>query len=222
MPRVSPLNNGRRVAMVAVFCAQLVVTGCSQAPTVTPEPAQEFAEQGLHPVSSSGFASAYVLPGANLPAYREIHVAPLELGNIEVPGTAVATTLRRDWQMTDERATGLQSVWDDAMGSAFSAYTRVGMNEPGLRVAAEITRVAPGRPTATTIGGGVQPVGSSQDVVEVFAEFRLYDQAEGELLAVIRDSRTMLSIAMSRTAPAAIRTMFNSWAALLHTRVSGR
>jgi hypothetical protein len=65
-------------------------------------------------------------------------------------------------------------------------------------------------------------VGSSQDVIEIFVEFRLYDQPDGKLVAVIRDSRTMLSVAMSRTAPAAIQTMFNSWAALLHTRISGR
>jgi hypothetical protein len=216
------MKYGHRVAMMAVFCAQLVIAGCSQAPTVTPDPAPEFADQGLHPVSSSGFSSAYVRPGANLSGYREIHITPLGVQNIDFPNTVVATTLRRDWQMSDERAAGLQSVWEDAMGRAFSAYTRVDADEPGLRVTAEITRVAPGRPTATTIGGGVQPVGSSQDVVEVFAEFRLYNQADGELLAVIRDSRTMLSIAMSRTAPAAIRTLFNSWAALLHTRVSGR
>jgi hypothetical protein len=124
--------------------------------------------------------------------------------------------------MTDERRATLQSVWDAAMRRSFSSYAQVGGEEPGLRIDAELTRVAPGRPTATTIGGGVQPVGSSQDVIEVFAEFRLYDQPSGELLAVIRDSRTMLSVVMSRTAPAAMQTLFNSWSALLHTRVSGR
>jgi hypothetical protein len=65
-------------------------------------------------------------------------------------------------------------------------------------------------------------MGSSQDVVEISMEFRLYNQASGDLLAVIRDSRTMVSVAMSRTAPVGVETMFNSWAALLHTRVSGR
>ena len=44
----------------------------------------------------------------------------------------------------------------------------------------------------------------------------------GVLLVVIRDSRTMISQAMSRTAPVGVQTMFNSWASLLHTRVSGR
>jgi hypothetical protein len=32
----------------------------------------------------------------------------------------------------------------------------------------------------------------------------------------------MASVAMSRTAPVGVETMFNSWSALLHTRVSGR
>jgi hypothetical protein len=68
----------------------------------------------------------------------------------------------------------------------------------------------------------MQSMASSQDVVEIFMEFRLYDKASSELLVVIRDSRTMISQAMSRTAPAGIQMMFNSWAALLHTRVSGR
>jgi acyl-coenzyme A thioesterase PaaI-like protein len=200
----------------------LLVAACSQAPTVTSEQAPEFAEEGLHPVSSSGFGSAYVRPGSDLAGYRSVHIGQLQLDRIEIPSTAVAGTLRRDWQMDSERAGALQSVWDSAMRRAFSAYTQVGAEQPGLRVDAEITRVAPGRPTATTIGGGVQPVGSSQDVVEVYVEFRLYNQESGDLLAVIRDSRTMLSVAMSRTAPAAIQTLFNSWAALLHTRISGR
>jgi hypothetical protein len=151
-----------------------------------------------------------------------VHIDTMVLDDIDIPTAPVATTLRRDWQMTGERASALQSIWAEAMQRAFSSYRQVGAAEPGLRVSARITRVAPGRPTATTIGGGVQPAGSTQDVVEVFAEFRLVDQESGDLLAVIRDSRTLLSVAMSRTAPVAIRTMFNSWAALLHTRISGR
>jgi hypothetical protein len=32
----------------------------------------------------------------------------------------------------------------------------------------------------------------------------------------------MTSMALSRTAGASVQTLFNSWAALLHTRISGR
>ena len=68
----------------------------------------------------------------------------------------------------------------------------------------------------------MQPVGSTQDVVEISVEFRLLDAADGRLLAVIRDSRTITSVSMSRTAPATVNTLFGSWAALLHTRVTGK
>jgi len=199
-----------------------MVTACTGAPTLQEEPASEFAAQGLHPVRSSGFAQAYARPGANLPAYRTVNIVDLELDNIELSNTAVAGTLRRDWQMTPERKTALRTTWAASMNRVFSGYTLSASGDKVLRISAELTRVAPGRPTATTIGGALQPAGSSQDVVEIWGEFRLYDQLSGDLLAVIRDNRTMTSVAMSRTGGASIQALFNSWAALLHTRVSGK
>lgn len=209
-----------RLSLILALFA--IITACAPAPTVTSEPAAEFSDQGLYKVSASGFSSAYARPDARLSEYHAVHIEKMKLDDIDVPNTVVGGTLRRDWQMTEERMNALQSVWDRAMQRTFSSYQLLGAGEPALRISAEITRVAPGRPSATTIGGGAQPVGSSQDVIEVFVEFRLLDQPSGELQAVIRDSRTMLSIAMSRTGPAAMQTMFNSWAALLHTRISGR
>ena len=200
----------------------LLLGACSAPPTVQDTPSTEFSTEGLHPVSASGFAAAYALPGANLSAYRSVNIEPLTADNVDVGQTAVAGTLRRHWQMTPEREVALQQVWGRAMDRAFSSYARSTSGDDALRITAEMTRVAPGRPTATTIGGGIQPMGSSQDVVEIFMEFRLYNQGSGELLGVVRDSRTMISQAMSRTAPVGVQTMFNSWAALLHTRVSGR
>ena len=199
-----------------------VLSACSQAPAIEETPSAECTAEGLHPVSASGFTAAYALPGANLSAYRKVHIATLELGNIETGTTTVSGTLRRDWQMTPEREAALQQVWAQSMDRAFRAYDRASSGETTLRITAEMIRVAPGRPTATTVGGGLQPMGSSQDVVEIFMEFRLYNQDSSQLLAVIRDSRTMISQSMSRTGPVAVQTMFNSWAALLHTRVSGR
>jgi hypothetical protein len=150
-----------------------------------------------------------------------VNIELLQAADADMSRTAVGGTLRRDWQMTPEREAALQGVWSEAMDRTFSNYGHADSGEGVLRISAAMTRVAPGRPTATTVGGGFQSQASSQDVVEIFMEFRLYDQASGDLLAVIRDSRTMISVAMSRTAPAGVRTMFNSWAALLHTRVSG-
>jgi hypothetical protein len=199
-----------------------LLSSCSSGPTLTDQASGEFSAQGLYQVQSSGFTSAYVHPDAGLPAYRTVNIEQLDLSDIEIGATTVTGTLRRDWQMTPERESSLQSVWGDAMNRAFGDYERATSGEETLRISAAITRVAPGRPTATTVGGGLQPMGSSQDVVEIFMEFRLYNQDSGQLLAVIRDSRTMISQAMSRTGPVAVQTMFRSWAALLHTRVSGR
>ena len=210
------------INMLFSFVLLASLSACSQTPVVEDTPSTEFSAEGLHPVSASGFAAAYALPGAGLPAYRTVHIETLELGNIETGNTAVNATLRRDWQMTPERESALQNTWAQSMDQAFSGYERASSGDGTLRITAEITRVAPGRPSANTVGGGFQSMGSSQDVVEIFMEFRCYNQDSGQLLAVIRDSRTMISQSMSRTAPVAVQTMFNSWAALLHTRVSGR
>lgn len=200
----------------------IALPACTQAPAIENKPADEFAAEGLHAVSGSGFQSAYVRPGANLPAYRSVNIAALELDNIDIASTPMGGTLRRDWQMTPERKASLQQAWSASMQRFFHAYEITTNGDGVLKITAELVRVAPGRPSATTIGGALQPVGSSQDVIEVTAEFRLYKQDNGQLLAVIRGSRTMTSIALSRTGESSIQSMFNAWSALLHTRVSGR
>jgi hypothetical protein len=200
----------------------IALPACTQAPAIKDKPADEFAAEGLHAVSGSGFQSAYVRPGANLPAYRSVNIVGLELGNIDIASTPMSGTLRRDWQMTPQRKASLQQTWAASMQRFFHAYDMTASGDGVLRITAELIRVAPGRPSATTIGGGLQPVGSSQDVIEVTAEFRLYKQDNAQLLAVIRDSRTMTSVALSRTGESSVRSMFNAWSALLHTRISGR
>ena len=205
-----------------VLLGLLVIAACAAPPTLESQPGGEFAARGLHPVTGSGFAQAYARPDAALASYRVVAIAALATDAVETGQTTVSGTLRRDWQMNPERELALQQVWASAMQRAFNSYDQSGEGGMVLEIKAAITRVAPGRPTATTIGGGMQPMASSQDVVEIFMEFRFYDKASSELLVVIRDSRTMISQAMSRTAPVGVQTMFNSWAALLHTRVSGR
>ena len=206
---------------LALLALPLIVA-CSSGPALEQQPTGEFAAQGLHPVTRSGFAQAYAKPGTQLTRYSGVAIATLSTSAIETGHTTVDGTLRRDWQMNPERELALQRVWASAMQRAFNSYDLSGDGAMVLEIKAAITRVAPGRPTAATLGGGMQSMASSQDVVEIFMEFRLYDKASSELLVVIRDSRTMISQAMSRTAPAGIQMMFNSWAALLHTRVSGR
>jgi len=206
---------------LALLALPLIVA-CSSGPALEQQPTGEFAAQGLHPVTRSGFAQAYAKPDTQLTRYSGVAIATLSTSAIETGHTTVDGTLRRDWQMNPERELALQRVWASAMQRAFNSYDLSGDGAMVLEIKAAITRVAPGRPTAATLGGGMQSMASSQDVVEIFMEFRLYDKASSELLVVIRDSRTMISQAMSRTAPAGIQMMFNSWAALLHTRVSGR
>jgi len=207
-------------AILLSLCSVLL-QACAE-PSLKSEVSKEFASEDLYPVKNSGFAQAFVRRDANLSSYRSVDISPLGVSDIDIPDTVVAGTQRRDWQMTPERQTALQAAWAHAMNQAFSSYERATGGPGVLRIAASLTRIAPGRPTATTIGGELQPMGSSRDVVEIWAEFRLYDANDNELLAVIRDNRTLTSMQMSRTAPATINLLFGSWAALLHTRISGK
>ena len=198
-----------------------VVTACST-PVMDDKASAEFAAEGLHPVQYSGFAEAYARPDAALASYQKIDIQALDVSNVEIPDTLIAGTLKRDWAMTPQRQAALQQSWQKAMDKAFTGYEKAISGTGVLHVAAKLTRIAPGRPTATTLGGGLQPAGSSRDVLEIWADFRLSDGENGKLLAVIRDNRTITSAAMSRTAPITMTLLLDSWAALLHTRISGK
>ncbi len=211
----------RKLQSFLAVLGVVALLGACAAPQLKDEVSGEFAAEGLYKVKNSGFAEAYIRRDASLPAYRDVDIAPLDVSNIDIPNTVVQGTTRRDWQMTPERQATLQSVWADAMDRAFATYGRSSDDAGSLRITSQLIRIAPGRPTATTIGG-VLPQASSQDVVEIWAEFRLYKGAKGDLLAVIRDNRTLTSFSLSRTAPATIRQLFGSWASLLHTRISGK
>lgn len=205
------------ISAIALFS---MIAGCSQ-PTLEAEPSSEFGSADLYPVKSSGFAHAYVRRDAELSRYTAVDIQSLDVSSVDIPQTAVAGTLRRDWLMTPEREVALQKTWAEAMNGAFSNYERAASGKNVLRITSQLVKIAPGRPTATTVGGALQP-GGSQDVVEIWMEFRFYDAGNDQLLAVIRDNRTMISVAMSRTAPIGMVELFKSWAALLHTRVSGK
>jgi hypothetical protein len=208
-----------RAILLSLFIVFL--NACAE-PGIKDEVSAEFASEDLYPVRNSGFAEAYIRRDAGLSAYRSVDLPPLGVSHIDITTTPMASGLRRDWQMTAERERALQAVWATAINRAFSGYTLASTGPGVLRISAELIRIAPGRPTATTIGGELQPVGSTRDVIEIWAEFRLYDAGDGKLLAVIRDNRTLTSVAISRTAPVTVRQLFGSWAALLHTRISGK
>jgi hypothetical protein len=210
-----------RLVFLPLLLSGLVA--CDTQPTLENEASSEFGAAQLYPVSGSGFAHAWASRDADLSSYRKLDIVPLDVSAIEVPQTTVvAGTLKRDWLMTPEKEKEFQRIWAQAMAQAFKGYSVASEGDGVLRITAKLVKIAPGRPTATTVGGALQPVGSSQDVVEIWMEFRFYDVANDRLLAVVRDNRTMASVSMSRTAPVGLDLLFKSWAALLHTRVSGK
>lgn len=204
--------------LLAVF--SLLLIGACSAPEVKDTVATEFAAEGLHPVAKTGFEEAYVLPGANLPAYAAVNFDPLQSADVQVTQTTVSGTTRSDWMMTPEKEEQLAAAWRDATGRAFAGYPREGDGE--LLVEAALTRVAPRRTASsagTGVGAGYQSTG---DVVEISVEIRMVNAASGELLAVVRDRRNVASLQWGRAAGVDLVNLFNSWASLLHTRVSGR
>lgn len=206
--------------VILLTCVLGILAACST-PTTQEQASAEFAPAELYPVTQTGFDQAFVARDAQLASYRSLDIVPLDVSDVEIPQTLVMGTTRGDWLLTPERQRAMQQAWAAAMEQAFAAYERAEQGAGVLRIAAEIKRIAPGRPTSTTIGGAL-PSASAREAVEVFVEFRLYQQDSGVLLAVIRDSRTMTAAAMSRSAPIGTEIMFRSWAALLQTRISGK
>lgn len=198
-----------------------VLVACST-PAVDEKPAGEFAVEGLHAVSGSGFESAFVLPGANLPAYGQLEFERFDASAVEVTSTTVTGTTRRDWQITPEREDQLADAWRNATNHAFADYPRKDATSGMLRVEASMTRLSPGRSTNTSAVAAGSGASMNREVVNVSVEFRLHDADSGQLLAVIRDRQTIGSLQWTRAAGADMANLFNSWAALLHTRISGR
>ena len=199
----------------------LFLLACST-PAIDPMPADEFVTDGLHAVSGSGFEAAYVLPGADLPAYGQLDFARFDASAVEVTSTTVTGTTRRDWQITPEREARLAEAWRNATNHAFADYPREEATAGTLKTEATLTRLSPGRATSTSAVAAGSASSVNRDVVNVSVEFRLRDADSGQLLAVIRDRQTIGSLQWTRAAGADMANLFNSWAALLHTRISGR
>lgn len=211
----------RTIVSLPLLLLVLFTLGACTTPTLQDQPTSEFAPARLYPVQSSGFGQAFVSRNAGLSSYRVLDIQALDFTDVKLNQRVVPGTRRSDWQLTPEREAALQRAWQEAMDRAFNSYGRAGSGDKVLRITARLVSVLPGRPTSTTIGRQLQPPGSTQDAMEIAVEFRLYELAGGELLAVIRDSRTITTIALSRTGPASVDRLFGSWASLLHTRVSG-
>ena len=206
---------------LSLLLAAVLVAACSS-PSFKEEPSGEFAAEGLYPVRSTGFREVHARRDAQLASYSAVMIEAMNAADVHIVTTGGSGTLGRDWQMTPEREQALQARWAAAAGRAFSAYEQSSDGEQVLRITSALTRVVQGMTSFTggTAAGG-SPGGSSASA-DIHVEFRLYDQASGRLLAVIRDDRSIPAQQWSRTAGAGIVSVFDSWAALLHTRVSGR
>ena len=88
----------------------LFMAGCAS-PTLEEGAAPEFAGEGLSPVRNSGFAEAYALPGANLPAYGIMDFSPMSVAGLEVTQTTMSGTTRGQWAVTPEREAPVRE-WD--------------------------------------------------------------------------------------------------------------
>jgi hypothetical protein len=196
-------------------------TACAS-PSFEDEPAGEFADQGLYPVRSTGFREVHARRDAGLTEYRTLAIEPLDLDNVAFSTTNMPGTVARDWQITPQRERVLTDAWASAMERAFADYDRSGESEKVLRVHAELQQVRPRRRSATGPTPAGVPATPSGDLADIFIEIRLYDRASGDLLAVIRDNRDVPVLQWTQADGRNMLGLFNSWASLLHARVSGR
>ncbi|MEP5569666.1 MAG: hypothetical protein ABJN62_17620 [Halioglobus sp.] len=211
------MRPGSTLILLGLMC----LTACST-PSIEQEPAEEFAAEGLYKVTGTGFETAYIVPNANLPGYGEIQFEPFTSTNVDVTQTTVTGTNRRDWQMTPERQENLKQAWVNATNHAFRNYPREEGAGQQLRIEAELVRISPGRSMTTSPGSIGSSVSANREVVNVSVEFRLFDAKSKQLLALVRDRQTIGSQQWTRAAGVDMANLLNSWAALLHTRVSGR
>ena len=208
-----------RIPSLLILLASLYA--CSS-PSFKEDATGEFADRGLYPVVATGFDEVHARRDANLPDYSAVNIEPLTLENTRITTTGSSGTLGRDWQMTPERDTQLRTDWAAAMNQAFSGYRQAEDGGKVLLITSELTRVIQGSKSfSATTAAGAPAIGST-DSADIHVEFRLYDQASGELLAVIRDMRTVPAPQWSRAGGIGMINLFRNWAALLHTRVSGR
>jgi hypothetical protein len=198
----------------------LLLAACST-PTFKDTPSGEFGDQGLYPVKSTGFNEVHARRDAALEDYRTVNIESLNLEDVRFTTTTMPGTVRRDWTITPERDQVMTEVWAGSMDRAFSEYERAEEGEQVLRISAALTQIWPRSRSMSGSPAGV-PGAVSGDLVNVSIEMRLYDQASGDLLAVIRDSRDAPMIQWTQANGRNMVSLFNSWAGLLHARVAGQ
>lgn len=203
----------------------LIVSACTGTPTLEEKPSSEFV--GLNKVSSSGFKEAWARPGAKLSSFSSVQVSTLESANAQIVQPDTARRISQQWELTPERQQALDNDWQNAMRSA-AREQGLATGEGGdktLRVDAVITRIAPSANLQQEQNSPGRTTVYTEDSGDASIEFKLYDAASNELLAVIRDNRRVGNQMWGRsntvTASADVRRLFNSWANQLLSRISG-
>lgn len=209
----------------ALLFAILLLAACGGTPNLEETPSSEFV--GLNRVSHSGFREAWARPGADLPGYRVVRVSPLSSDRARIIQPPSSSRIRRDWELTPERQQALAEAWAAAMDRAAVRHglDSSGMGTRVLQIDAALTRIAP----SANLAEADRSTGRTQIYTEnsgdAAIEFRLYDQASGQLLAVLRDQRSigadMWGRANTVTASADVRNLLNGWANTLLSRISG-
>ena len=213
--------------IIIALTGMTLLAACTSTPEIQDNPSSEFI--GLNKVTGTGFNEAWARPGADLGEYKVIAAGRMESAGAEVvqPGGTTGSRLNRAWELTQERQDSLAQSWNK---SIVNAAQKAGLDTSGsgdkvLRIDAALTRIAPSANFAEAQNAPGRTTVYTEDSGEASVEFRLYDQASGELLAVIRDKRRLGAQAWGRystvTAGADARNTLNNWARQLVQRVTG-
>lgn len=213
-----------RYSGLASAALALVVSACSVSPALEEQTSTDYP--GLHVVSNSGFREAWARPDANLSRYRVIEIGTLGSADAKIIQPSSSSRIRRDWQLTPEREAALARTWHEAMAGAAdkAGLDSGGEGEQVLGITASLTQIAP----SADLQQFEQATGPNrvytEDSGEAAIEMRLYDQASGQLLVVIKDKRRvgprMWGLASTVSASADVRNLFNSWSNQLLSRVT--
>lgn len=204
-----------------------LLAACSSTPQLQEKESSQFA--GLNKVTGTGFNEVWAKPGAALDEYRIIAASSMTSADAEIiqPGTSSGSRVQRDWELTQARQDSLAAAWDTAItGAATDAGLVIDSNGDNvLRIDARMTRIAPSADFAQAQSTAGRTTVYTENSGEASVEFRLVDQRSGELLAVIRDKRTLGSQTWGRsstvTAGADTRNTLNRWARQLVARITG-
>jgi Protein of unknown function (DUF3313) len=214
-----------RLPLLGAALALFLLTACTGTPTMQDKQSGEFP--GLNKVSSTGFSEVWSRPDAKLKDYASIDINALATDQAVIKQPSGSGYPRKDWELTEQRQQALSQAWDESMRTAADQYgLRVGAEgDKVLRIQAAITEIAP---TANLALEQQQPGRSTvytENSGKAAIEIKIFDQASGELLTVVRDRRDVGSNMWRRsstvTASADVRRLFNSWSNLLLGRISG-